>query len=107
MQTSKRIAARASRVGGAGGAIDEISSALHSMGTARGPGGASTPMPPPLGSMGGSAQSGPGQPPQKDIKDVMFRLRQLVVIASRDAEKLLLSAGELVNMSARDDLIST
>ena len=59
---------RLRRVGGAGGAIDEISSALHSMGTARGPGGASTPMPPPLGSMGGSAQSGPGQPPQKDIK---------------------------------------
>ena len=94
-------AIRLHRVGGSGGAIDEISSALQEISSSS----ASTGQDDAQQRPDAQQRSPPkGQQPHKDLKEVLFSLRQLVAVAARNAEQLVLSGADLTGIMARDDL---
>ena len=96
-------AVRLRRVGGADGAIDEISSALQAMTGEDGhnAAGDSTAYGKGMGKGSGLGSSGApvNGPP---LSDALFRLRQLVALG--DSDTLVLSGGELLELMGREDL---
>ena len=96
-------AVRLRRVGGDGGAIDEISSALQAMTGEDGQRGGGHGIGGDVGGKGGKGGKGGGAPHGgPPLSDVLFRLRQLVALG--DSDSLVLSGGELLEIMGREDL---